>query len=97
MRMNMRVNYNHNQPETADFPDLFHCFHPRGRRDVRRQEKEREENKENADILVFYYDYFQLIIFMLCTDKEKIFGKLRKYLCFHRSYHVDVVGGDVIL
>lgn len=34
---------------------------------------------------------------MLCTDKEKIFGKLRKYLCFHRSYHVDVVGGDVIL
>lgn len=42
----MRVNYNHNQPETADFPDLFHCFHPRGRRDVRRQERERREQRK---------------------------------------------------
>lgn len=46
MRMNMRVNYNHNQPETADFP-VLHCFilfcYPREREG--RQEREKRTKK----------------------------------------------------
>lgn len=51
MRMNMRVNYNHNQPETADFPDFISLYiiHVE-----ELEARERKRNKENADILVFF-------------------------------------------
>ena len=52
--MNMRVNYNHNQPETADFPDLFHCIIHAWKK-LREAREEKEKNKENADILVNYF------------------------------------------